>query len=132
MDLSRVDHLIHNGSWKKIRGNKLMPVLESGSIRFRRPIPPFKRMDVTTRIVGCDDRWIYLEHQLVAGEVVYSIAVLKAAFLDVDGRVPTARLLETIGYHGDLPPMSSALALIRDADQALTDIADSKDQVEAA
>ena len=111
MDLSRIDHLVHNGAWKKIRANKLMPVLGSGSIRFRRPVPLFKRINVTTRVVGCDERWVYLEHKLVAGDVVYSLAVLKAAFLDHDGRVPTDRLLEIIGYQGGLPPMTDALAL---------------------
>ena len=132
MDLSRVDHLIRNSAWKQIRAHKLMPVLGSGSIRFRRPVPPFKKIDVTTRIVGCDDRWIYLEHKLVAGDDVYAIAVLKAAFLDKNGRVPTERLLSMVGHSDPLPPMTEALALIRDADQALTDISETDTQAIAA
>ena len=132
MDLSRVDHLIHNGTWKQIRAHRLLPVLGSGSIRYRRPVSPFKKIDVTTRVVGCDERWIYLEHKIVAGDDVYAIAVLKAAFLDKDGRVPTERLLSIVGHTEPLPPITDALAIIRDADQALMDIADANDKAMAA
>lgn len=128
MDLSRVDHMIRIGAWTAIRANKLMPVLGSGSIRYRRPVPPFKRFNVTTRAVGCDERWIYLEHKLTADETTYAMAVLKAAFLDKKGRVPTDRLLEMFGFKGVLPPMTESLLHIRDVDDALGTIAEAKDQ----
>ena len=101
-----------------------MPVLGSGSIRFCRPVPPFKRIDVTTRIVGCDERWVYLEHKLMDGNITYSLDVLKAAFLDASGRIPTTRFLKEIAYSGAIPPMTGALELIRDADEALPEIAE--------
>lgn len=123
MDLSRVDHMVRTGAWKRFRQNGFMPVLGSGSIRYRRPVPPFLRIDVATRVVGCDDRWIYMEHKVVHGETTYAIAVLKAAFIDKKGRVPTERFLSTIGYDGDIPPMTESLAHIRDADEALLDVA---------
>lgn len=119
MDLSRVDHMIRNGAWKDIRANKLRPVLGSGSIRFRRAVPPFKKIDVTTRVIGLDEKWIYLEHKLIAGDTIYSVAILKAAFLDKAGRIPFDRLLKMFGHEGELPPITEALALIRDADEAV-------------
>lgn len=123
MDLSRVDHMIRNGAWKDIRANKLMPVLGSGSIRFRRAVPPFARFDVTTRVVGLDEKWVYLEHKLVDGETVYAVSILKAAFINKKGRVTTDRLLKMFSYEGPIPPLNEALALIRDADEAVMDIA---------
>lgn len=123
MDLSRVDHMMRNGAWKEIRANRLMPVLGSSNIRYRREVPPFKRINVTTRVVGADCKWIYLEQKLVADDTVYSVAIMKAAFLDKKGRVPMDRLLKIFGHHGDLPPLSDSLALIRDADNALMNIA---------
>ena len=111
------------GAWKHVRANKLMPVLGSGSIRFRRAVPPFKKVDVTTRIVGVDEKWIYLEHKIVSGATVYSVAVLKAAFLNTAGRVPVSELLTIFGYDGEPPPMTEALASIRDADDAVMNVA---------
>lgn len=123
MDLSRVDHLMRCGAWKHVRAHKLMPVLGSGSIRFRRAVPPFKKVDVTTRIVGVDEKWIYLEHKIVSGATVYSVAVLKATFLNTEGRVPVSKLLTIFGHEGEPPPMTEALASIRDADDAVMDVA---------
>lgn len=123
MDLSRVDHLVRCGAWKQVRAKKLMPVLGSGSIRFRRAVPPFKKVDVTTRVVGVDEKWIYLEHKVVSGDTVYSVAILKAAFLNTDGRIPVSELLNIFGHEGEPPPMTEALARIRDADDAVMEIA---------
>ena len=102
----------------------MRPVLGAGSIRFRRPVPPFKTVNVTTRIVGADDRWIYLEHKLIAGDIIYSTAVLKAAFINANGRVPTDDLLKAVGYSGDIPAMTDSLQVIHDADDALMKIAE--------
>ena len=122
MDLSRVDHLMRCGAWKQVRANKLMPVLASGSIRFRRAVPPFKKVDVTTRVVGVDEKWIYLEHKIISGDTIYSVAVLKAAFLNTGGRIPVSELLDIFGHEGKLPPMTDALARIRDADDAVMNV----------
>jgi acyl-CoA thioesterase FadM len=123
MDLSRVDHMIRNGAWKHIRANKLMPVLGGGSVRYRRAVPPFAKIDVSTRVAGVDDRWIYLEHKVSSGQTIYTAAVLKAAFIDGNGRVPTPRLLEMFGHDGDLPPLSEELSKIRDVDEAVNTVA---------
>lgn len=123
MDLSRVDHMIRNGAWTHIRKHNLKPVLGSGSVRFRRPVPPFARIDVTTRVVGGDCKWIYLEHKIQTDSTVYAVAILKAAFLDDRGRVPMPKLMEIFGHQGELPPLSEALLHIRDADDAVMEIA---------
>ena len=104
----------------------MRPVLGAGSIRFRRPVPPFKTVNVTTRIVGADDRWIYLEHKLIAGDIIYSTAVLKAAFINANGRVPTDDLVEALGYSGGIPAMTDSLRVIHDADDALMKIAETR------
>lgn len=57
------------------------------------------------------------------GNTTYSLAVLKTAFLDTLGRIPTTRFLKKIAYSREIPPMTEALELIRDADEALPEIA---------
>ncbi len=123
MDLSRVDHMIRNGSWRHIRDNKLMPVLGGSSIRYRRAVPPFAKIDVTTRVAGVDERWIYLEQKVVSGDQVYAAAILKAAFLDDNGRVPVPRLLDMFGHTEEIAPLSDDLAHIRDVDDAISTVA---------
>lgn len=99
MDLARVDFMIRNGGWGRIRKAGLYPVLGSSSIRFRRPIRPFQKFDVTARIVSWDERWIYIEHKLIiAGGEVASVCLVKTTFLGKQGRVPTDELVAIIGY----------------------------------
>ena len=111
MDLARVDFMIRNGGWGRIRAAGLYPVLGSSSIRFRRPIKPFQRFDVTARIVSWDERWIYMEHKLViGGGEVASVCIVKTTFLGKTGRVPTDELVRIIGYAGPKPDAGDLLA----------------------
>lgn len=115
MDLARVDFMIRNGGWGRIRAAGLYPVLGSSSIRFRRPIKPFQRFDVTARIVSWDERWIYMEHKLVIkggpkGDDIASVCIVKTTFLGKKGRVPTDELVAIIGYTGPKPDAGDLLA----------------------
>lgn len=100
MDLSRVDFMIRGGAWKRLRAAGLGPVLGSSTIRFRRPIAPFQKFDVTTRLLTWDERWIYLEQRILAGGDVASIAVMKVTFVGRQGRVSTDKLIAIMGYTG--------------------------------
>jgi len=115
MDLSRVDFMIRNGAWAKLRKAGLGPVLGSSSIRFRRAISPFQKFRVTTRVLSWDERWIYLEHKVITiggkadGETA-AIAIVNTTFVGKQGRVPTAELVRIIGYSADMPEVSDLLA----------------------
>ncbi len=103
MDLSRVDFMMRTGAWKSLRKEGLGPVLGSSTIRFRRPIRPFQKFDVTVRMLTWDERWIYLEQRILAGGDVASIAIMKTTFVGKQGRVPTEKLMTIMGYTGAKP-----------------------------
>lgn len=105
MDIARVTMMVSNGAWGKIRGAKLLPVLGSNVIRFRRSVGPFQVFAVTSRTIGWDEKWLYLHHRLIVGSDVAAIGVAKVAFIGPNGRVPTQRLLEIVGYDG--PPLAA-------------------------
>ncbi len=119
MDLSRVDFMIRNGAWARLRAAGLGPVVASLTIRFRRPIRVFQRFDVTARIVSWDDRWIYLEQKILVGTEVASIALMKVTFIGKEGRLPVEKLLAIMGYAGEKPPFTDALAKKDALDAAL-------------
>jgi acyl-CoA thioesterase FadM len=114
MDLSRVDFMIRNGAWAKLRRAGLGPVLGSSSIRFRRAIAPFQKFRVTTRVMAWDERWIYLEHKIVTqggkadGETA-AVAIMNTTFVGQQGRVPTEKLMEIIGYSAPRPILPEVL-----------------------
>jgi acyl-CoA thioesterase FadM len=117
--------MIENGAWARIRAARLMPVLGSSSIRYRRAVRPFQKFTVTCRAIGWDERWMYLEHRILVaardgGEDVAAIAVMKAAFLGPDGRVATEKLIEVVGFSGPRPEPGALIERVRDLDAALT------------
>ena len=124
MDLGRVDFMIRNGAWANLRGGGLGPVLGSSTIRFRRAINPFQKFRVTTRILAWDERWIYLEHKLIAegGKMhneTASIAIMNTTFVGKEGRVPTEKLMQIIGYTATQPPLPDVLARKAEMDALL-------------
>ena len=109
LDLARVSLMIRNGGWQRIRAAGLYPVLGSASTRFRQPIQPFQKFTVSARVVSWDERWIYMEQKLMADGNLAAYAIVKAAFLSKDGRIPTDKLMVIMGYSGPKPEFTDAL-----------------------
>jgi len=107
-DLSRVNFMIRNGAWARLRAAGLLPVLGSGAFRYRRSINLFQTFTVTTSVLTWDDKWVYLQHKFITKNDVAAIAVMKATFVTKQGRVPIERIVELMGYTGPKP--ESAIA----------------------
>ncbi|TBT82868.1 thioesterase [Propioniciclava sinopodophylli] len=106
MDLGRMDLMLRSGMWAKVTERGWYPVVAGQTITYRRSLNPFQRFDLLTRVLGVDDRWIYLDQTFVVGETVHAHAVVRARFLKKGGgSVEHAELEELIGaFPGhDLP-----------------------------
>jgi acyl-CoA thioesterase FadM len=103
MDLGRVDLMIRTGFFKTILREKWMPVIAGVSMVYRRSLAPFERFTLQTRLVGWDDRWVYMEQTFLnaKGELA-ARGQVKAAFLKKGERVPSAAIAEAAG--GMTPP----------------------------
>jgi acyl-CoA thioesterase FadM len=119
MDIARVAMMVRNGAWARFRAAKMLPVLGSAAVKYRRGIRPFEAFDVTCRTIGWDEKWIYLEHKLLVGEHVAAVAVMKAAFLGPKGRVTTDELIAAVGYDGPAPAPPPVIAAAKALDEVL-------------
>jgi acyl-CoA thioesterase FadM len=106
MDLGRTDLLLRAGMLKMVRREKWMPVVGHIVIKFRRPLPPFQRFSVKSRLLYWDEKWLYLEQRLESAKGVHSIAIVRGLFLKRNGvAVPSQKLFDYMGYQGDSPAM---------------------------
>jgi acyl-CoA thioesterase FadM len=128
MDLGRMDLAIRMGVVGVIRRKRWFPVLGSAAIRFRRPLHPFERFALISRIVGWDDKWLYMEHRMESGRHLAAIAVVKALFRGREGSVPSAELVRVLGHDGPSPELPSYL---RDWQQMEQDLAGAETTMEA-
>ena len=119
MDIGRIGFMFRHGGWSKIRKAGLFPVLGSIATRFRRPVNPFQKFTVTTRVVSWDRRWLYMEQKIIAGGQTASVALCKVLFIAKGQRVTTDELLGVIGYTGPRPDFPETLATYDKLDSLL-------------
>ena len=119
MDIGRINFMIRTGGWGKLRKAGMLPVLGSLATRYRRPINPFQKFDVLTRIVSWDERWLYMEQRIVAGGQTASITLCKTLFVQKGRSVPTDELMLLVGYNAPKPEFTAVLAQYDGLDKQL-------------
>ncbi len=119
MDIGRTDLILRTGMWRVLLKNHWQPVLASSLVRFRRPLKPFQRFDLTSRLLCWDDKWLYIEHRIETGGTLASASVVRAAFVGVDGVIPAAQLALALGHSGASPALPAWVAAWRETERAL-------------
>jgi acyl-CoA thioesterase FadM len=103
MDVARFDMLVRNGIWKAFRDKGWYPVVASETITFRKSLSLWQRFTIESRLVGHDDKAVYMEQRFVrpgaGGEPeVYAQGFIRARFLrKAGGTVPMAEIIEAFG-----------------------------------
>ena len=98
MDLGRMDLMIREGFWAKLRAQKMYPVMVSETITFRRSLNPWEKFVLETRVIGVDDKAVYVEQRFVIDGEIAAQAMTRARFLQAGaGTVSIERLSELAG-----------------------------------
>lgn len=111
MDIGRVDMLVRTGAQRTIAAHGWYPVLVGATIRFRRSLRLGERFEIVTRVLGWDDRVVYLEQvferRSASGEPeVVAKAVVAARFLKrTGGSVPAPDIAAAFGSPRPSPPI---------------------------
>lgn len=78
----------------------------AGSVpRYRRRIRMFDRIEMRSRCIGWDARFLYTEQSMWKGEECAGQIVIRSACTSAEGIVPPARLLEAMGLAQDSPDL---------------------------
>ena len=109
MDLGRFDMTLHSGLMRAVLRNRWMPVLGGATIRYQRPLAPFQRYTLTTRIVGWDEKWIYMEQCFDSNGKRAATALVKALIRGRDRSIPTAEVMHEVGVDLPSPPFPEPL-----------------------
>lgn len=97
-DIGRFDLLTRSGVWELFKALDWYPVVAGETITFRRSLTLWQRFRVESRVLGFDDRAVFVEQRFVAGGEVYARAFVKARILRRGGgTVPIAELLDALG-----------------------------------
>lgn len=103
MDVARFDMLVRNGVWAIMREKGWYPVVASETITFRKSLSLWQRFTIESRILGFDEKAVYVEQRFVrpgpGGEPeVFAQGVIRGRFLrKAGGVVPVPELVEAFG-----------------------------------
>ena len=108
MDLGRMDLMIRAGAWAALSKNGFYPVATNETITFRKSLQPWQRFVLESRIVGYDDKAVFVEQRFVVKGEIFARAFMRGRFLKkTGGTVSVAELADALGVDPSevtLPP----------------------------
>ena len=99
-DLGRIPLATRTGLFGALKKNGWGLTMAGASVRYRRRVRVFDRIEMRSRAIGWDDRFLYLEQSMwVKGEATSSI-LYRSAVTSKEGIVPTSKVVEALGITG--------------------------------
>ena len=103
-DLGRWDLLVRTGFWDTMRAHDWYAVVSAETVTFRKSLQLWQRFDVESRMLGHDDRGVYMEHRVVVDGEVYTRAIVRSRMMRKSGgTLPHDELFAVIGAMDGMP-----------------------------
>lgn len=109
MDLGRTHLLAQIGLLGKLLQHRWAPVLTAAEINYLRPIQPFQKFDLSTRLLTWDDKYFYMEQRFVAGGQLCAVALVKGLFLHRGRPVQNRAILAALDLDSAAPDMPEVI-----------------------
>lgn len=104
VDLGRFDLLVRTGMMGAMRRHGWYAVVSAETVTFRKSLRLWQRFDVESRLIGHDDRAIFLEHRVVRDREIYARVVVRARMVKRSGgTLSHDELFATIGRPEGVP-----------------------------
>jgi acyl-CoA thioesterase FadM len=95
-DLARIQKLLRAGIWQAMRIRKVYAVAAGETIQFRKPLTLLQKYSISTRMMGWDERFFYVEQAFFRKGQVHALMIVRVRpIMKNDTRV-TPR--EVLGY----------------------------------
>lgn len=120
MDIGRIELLMRMRIFRRVIQRGWRPVVGGAVIRFRRSIEPFERFTVQSRVLGWDEKWFYIEHNVNRHDgSLAATAYARTLLRKKDGTVHPRELIELMGLPSlESPPLPSFVEDWRRAEDA--------------
>jgi acyl-CoA thioesterase FadM len=111
MDLGRLHLVAQIGLLSIILRRRWGAALGAAEINFIRPLAPFQKFELVTRLMTWDEKYAYMEQRFEARGALYAHAFVKGLFVDRNGRVPPPEVAAALGTTAAPPPMPEELKI---------------------
>ncbi|MBN8293072.1 acyl-CoA thioesterase [Rhodobacter sp. NTK016B] len=105
-DLGRVPFATRIGITAILRARHWGMTVAGSSVRYRRRIRMFQRIEMQSRVLGWDHRFVYIEQSMWREGEALNHVLLRTAVTSAQGIVPPATLIAAMGEPGrESPPL---------------------------
>ncbi len=84
-DVGRWNYLADLGAWTRLSEQRWYPVVAASTVKYRRSLQLGQRFRITTRVLGWDERVVFIEQVFSRGEELCATAWLAGRFLSRSG-----------------------------------------------
>ena len=109
-DLGRIPLAVLTGLADPLRERGWGFTAAGNSVRYRKRVRMFDRLEMRSRCIGWDDRFIYMEQSMWKRGECTSHMLLRSAIASKDGIVPPAKVLEVLGQNAESPALPDWVA----------------------
>lgn len=112
MDVARSNYLADLGAFPLLAERGWYPVVAASTMKYRRSLTLGQRFTVTTRVLGWDDRVVYLDQVFERGEDLVARGLVAGRFLSRSGeRIPAPEVVALLdGAPSVSPPLPDDVA----------------------
>ncbi|MCO8163138.1 thioesterase family protein [Pseudomonas sp. LJDD11] len=96
-DVGRMDFVLRTGAYKVALRHKAVPIVGDAWGKFRRELKLFEAFELQTRLLGWDEKWVFLEHRFVSRGRVVGVVIIRGLFRSARGLVAPAELVSALG-----------------------------------
>jgi acyl-CoA thioesterase FadM len=89
MDLGRMDLMLRSGKWQELKRLGWYPVAAAVTVTYRRSLRLWQKYTLETKVLGFDEKAMYVEQRFVRDNEVYVVAINRARFLRRSGGTVT-------------------------------------------
>jgi len=109
MDLGRLHLIAQIGFLGGLIRRRWAPVLSAAEMNFFRPLGPFQKFDLVTRLLSWDEKYFYIEQRFEARGRLHAIGMVKGLFLHGRARIESRAVTAMLGLDTPAPEMPEAL-----------------------
>ena len=109
-DLGRLPLAIRTGLAATLKANRWGLTVAGSSVRYRRRVRAFHRVEIRSAFVGRDPRFLYVHQAMFRDGEALSAGLFRGAVTDAAGIVPTDRVVAALGAAGSMPELPGWVA----------------------
>jgi len=109
-DLGRIPLARRTGLVRALRANGWGLTIAGSSVRYRKRIRLFERVEMRSRAVGFDHRFLYIEQSMWKGDTCTTHALYRSAVTSPGGIVPPEQVVAAMGHDPAPQPLPGWIA----------------------